>query len=65
MQISSLKKLKIENRSDFLAKSQLSAFATLTHLIKHCANATKLCKNEQLLDCIVLLAGLPDNPLYT
>lgn len=65
MQISSLKKLNIENASDFLAKSQLSACATLTHLTKHCANATKLCKNEQLLDCIILLAGLPDNPLHT
>ena len=65
MQISLLKKLKIENISDFLAKSQLSAFATLTHLMKHCANATKLCKKKQLLDCIFLLAGLPNNPLHT
>ena len=65
MQISFLKKLKIENRSDFLAKSQLSAFATLTHLRKHCANTTKLFKNKQLLDCIVLLAGLPNNSLLT
>ena len=39
MQISSLKKLNIENHSDFLAKSQLSACATLAHLTKHCANA--------------------------
>jgi hypothetical protein len=39
MQISSLKKLNIENSKDFLARSQLSACATLTHLTKHCANA--------------------------
>ncbi len=44
MQISSLKKLNIENHSDFLAKSQLSACATLTHLTKHCANAVSLAK---------------------
>ena len=65
MQISSLKKLNIENASDFLAKSQMSACATLTHLSKHCANAMKLCRNEQLLDNIILLAGLPENPLHT
>ena len=41
MQISSLKKLNIENHSDFLARSQLSACATLTHLTKHCANAVR------------------------
>jgi hypothetical protein len=39
MQISSLKKLNIENHGDFLARSQLSACATLIHLTKHCANA--------------------------
>lgn len=65
MQISSLKKLNIENASDFLAKSQMSACATLTHLSKHCANAMKLCRNEELLDNIILLAGLPENPLHT
>lgn len=65
MQISSLKKLNIENASDFLAKSQMSACATLTHLSKHCANAMKLCRNEQLLDNIIFLAGLPENPLHT
>jgi hypothetical protein len=41
MQISSLKKLNIENHSDFLARSQLSACATLTHLTKHCANSVR------------------------
>lgn len=39
MQISSLKKLNIENHQNFLARSQLSACATLTHLTKHCPNA--------------------------
>jgi hypothetical protein len=42
MQISSLKKLNIENHGDFLARSQLSACATLTHLTKHCANAVSV-----------------------
>ena len=65
MQISSLKKLNIENASDFLAKSQLSACATLTHLTKYCANAPSLCNNEDLLNNIIFLAGILDNPLHT
>jgi len=65
MQISSLKKLNIENASDFLAKSQLSACATLTHLTKYCANAPSLCNNEELLNNIIFLAGILDNPLHT
>ena len=65
MQISSLKKLNIENASDFLAKSQLSACATLTHLSKNCANAPAMCRNGELLRCVMLLAGALDNPLHT
>lgn len=65
MQISSLKKQNIENASDFLAKSQMSACATLLHLTKNCANAPIMCKNAQLLDCIVFLAGIPEHPLHT
>jgi len=65
MQISSLKKLNIENASDFLAKSQLSACATLTHLTKYCANAPALCHNDQLLKNIVFLAGVFESPLHT
>ncbi|KAL7539801.1 hypothetical protein ACHAXR_009614 [Thalassiosira sp. AJA248-18] len=65
MQISSLKKLNIENASDFLAKSQLSACATLTHLSKHCANAPALCMNEKLLENIIYIAGIFDTPLHT
>ena len=57
MQISSLKKLNIENASDFLERSQLSACATLLHLTKHCANAPLLCNNEKVLHNIVFLAG--------
>ena len=65
MQISSLKKLNIENASDFLERSQLSACATLTHLTKHCANARLLCMNEQVLNNILFLAELLDHPLHT
>ena len=65
MQISSLKKLNIENASDFLAKSQLSACATLTHLTKHCANAPALCKNDELLKNIIFLGGIFERPLHT
>jgi len=65
MQISSLKKLNIENASDFLAKSQLSACATLTHMSKHCANAPVLCCNEALLANIIFLAGVFESPLHT
>jgi len=65
MQISSLKKLNIENASDFLAKSQLSACATLTHLTKHCANAPLLCQKKSLIDNIVFLAGTFESPLHT
>jgi len=65
MQISSLKKLNIENASDFLERSQLSACATLSHLTKHCANAPVLCNNENVLDNILFLAGIFENPLHT
>ena len=65
MQISSLKKLNIENASDFLAKSQMSACATLIHLTKHCANAPTLCLNDGLLDNIIFLAGTFECPLHT
>jgi hypothetical protein len=65
MQISSLKKQNIENASDFLAKSQMSACATLLHLTKNCANAPIMCKNIQLIDCVVTLGGILDNPLHT
>lgn len=65
MQISSLKKLNIENASDFLERTQLSACATLSHLTKHCANAPVLCKNEKVLDNILFLAGIFENPLHT
>jgi hypothetical protein len=65
MQITSLKKQNIENASDFLAKSQMSACATLMHLTKNCANAPIMCKNTQLIDCIVTLGGILDNPLHT
>ena len=53
MQISSLKKLNIENHGDFLARSQMSACATLTHLTKHCANAVSF-----HCDIIVLFAAI-------
>jgi hypothetical protein len=65
MQISSLKKLNIENASDFLERSQLSACATLMHLTKHCANAPLLCNNERVLDNILFLAGIFEHPLHT
>ena len=65
MQILSLKKLNIEKASDFLARSQLSACATLTHLTKHCANAPVLCGNRRLLDNIIFLAGTFESPLHT
>lgn len=65
MQISSLKKLNIENASGFLERSQLSACATLSHLTKHCANAPVLCNNEKVLDNILFLAGIFENPLHT
>ncbi|KAL7447370.1 hypothetical protein ACHAXM_010665 [Skeletonema potamos] len=65
MQISSLKKLNIENASDFLERSQLSACATLTHLTKHCANAPILCNNEKVLDNVIFLAGIFEHPLHT
>ena len=65
MQISSLKKLNIENASDFLAKSQMSACATLTHLSKHCANAPMLCKNEKVLDNLIFLAAIFDSPIHS
>ncbi|KAL9188670.1 hypothetical protein ACHAXT_007048 [Thalassiosira profunda] len=65
MQISSLKKLNIENARDFLAKSQLSACAALTHLTRHCANAPILCGNEKLVTNVILLAGAFDSPLHT
>mmetsp|Transcript_29132 Transcript_29132/g.58733 ORF Transcript_29132/g.58733 Transcript_29132/m.58733 type:complete len:975 (+) Transcript_29132:183-3107(+) len=65
MQISSLKKLNIENHSDFLAKSQLSACATLTHLTKHCANAPLLSKNEKVLKNVLMLATIFHHPLHT
>jgi len=65
MQISSLKKMNIENASDFLAKSQLSACATLTHLSKHCANSPLLAQNDTLLQNIIFLAGIFDSPLHT
>lgn len=65
MQISSLKKLNIENHGDFLARSQLSACATLTHLTKHCANAPILAQDSQMLENIVVIASLFDNPLHT
>lgn len=68
MQISSLKKLNIENHSDFLAKSQLSACATLTHLTKHCANAVSFC--EVVICCfpqfikLTVLAGNLSTPAF-
>ncbi|KAL3808174.1 hypothetical protein ACHAXA_006946 [Cyclostephanos tholiformis] len=65
IQISSLKKQNIENASDFLAKSQMSACATLLHLSKNCANAPIMCKNTQLIDSIVTLGGIIENPLHT
>lgn len=65
MQISSLKKMNIENSSEYLAKSQLSACATLSHLAKHCANAPILCRNEQLLNSIITVAGAISSPLHT
>jgi len=65
MQISSLKKLNIENASEFLERSQLSACATLTHLTKHCANARSLCKNEKVLNNILFLAEILEHPLHT
>ncbi len=65
MQISSLKKLNIENASEYLAKSQLSACATLSHLAKHCANAPILCKNEQLLNSLITVAGAIESPIHT
>ncbi|KAL7445069.1 hypothetical protein ACHAXH_007560, partial [Discostella pseudostelligera] len=65
MQISSLKKMNIENSSEYLAKSQLSACATLSHLAKHCANAPILCKNDQLLNSIITVAGAIDSPIHT
>lgn len=65
MQISSLKKMNIENASEYLAKSQLSACATLTHLAKHCANAPILCKNDQLLNSIITVAGTIESPIHT
>ena len=65
MQISSLKKMNIENSSEYLAKSQLSACATLSHLAKHCANAPILCRNDQLLNSIITVAGAISSPLHT
>lgn len=65
MQMSSLKKLNIENASNFLERSQLSACATLTHLTKHCANARGLCLNEKVLNNILFLAEILEHPLHT
>ncbi len=65
MQMSSLKKLNIENASNFLERSQLSACATLTHLTKHCANARSLCLNEKVLNNILFLAEILEHPLHT
>jgi len=64
MQISSLKKLNIEQASNLLAKSQLSACATLTHLTKHCANAMALCHNDELLGNVIFLSCVFDSPLH-
>ncbi|KAL7490157.1 hypothetical protein ACHAW6_015905 [Cyclotella cf. meneghiniana] len=65
MQISSLKKLNIENHSDFLARSQLSACATLTHLTKHCANSPLLAQDTEMLENLLFIASIFDNPLHT
>jgi hypothetical protein len=65
MQISSLKKLNIENHGDFLARSQLSACATLTHLAKHCANAVSFVSTVycSVLHCVVPFARVIVQPL--
>lgn len=61
----SLRQQKDEMYDEFLALSRRNACAALIHLSKHCTVSASLCKNNTLLENIVMVSLEFENPIHT
>lgn len=61
----SLRQQKDEMYDEFLALSRRNSCAALIHLSKHCTVSASLCKNNTLLENVVMVSREFENPIHT